>query len=175
MVASEFNLSLRYVSEFSLVTATCVNLQPGGLNAPKLCIRRELDATSKSHAQVNSRTLFAHHPPGPGRSAPTTSRQGIDPPENYFPNSHMVMSMTQNFYMKGEVNRMTNEETANNDEVMTAAETSELLRVPIDTLYRLAREGKVPALRIGRGLRFSRSTLLEMLRQRPGASATSRN
>ena len=49
------------------------------------------------------------------------------------------------------------------DEVMTAREVSELLRIPISTVYELARKGVLPASRLGRTWRFLRPRLEEML------------
>ena len=49
------------------------------------------------------------------------------------------------------------------DEVMTAREVAELLRMPISTVYELARKGVLPASRLGRTWRFLRPRLEEML------------
>lgn len=49
------------------------------------------------------------------------------------------------------------------DEVMTAREVAELLRMPISTVYELARKGVLPASRPGRTWRFLRPRLEEML------------
>ena len=46
---------------------------------------------------------------------------------------------------------------------MTAAEVAELLRLPISTVYYLARQGKLPASRFGRAYRFLRPQLEELL------------
>ena len=57
-------------------------------------------------------------------------------------------------------------ETAMNDitvpldhRLLTAEEVAELLRLPVSTIYDLARTGRLPHLRIGRALRFSQSDL----------------
>ena len=49
------------------------------------------------------------------------------------------------------------------DEVMTAAEVAELLRMPTSTVYELARKGVLPASRLGRTWRFLRPRLEELL------------
>jgi excisionase family DNA binding protein len=48
-------------------------------------------------------------------------------------------------------------------EVMTASEVAELLRMPVSTVYYLARRGELPARRLGRTWRFLRPRLEEML------------
>ena len=49
------------------------------------------------------------------------------------------------------------------DEVMTAREVAELLRMPTSTVYELARRGVLPASRLGRTWRFLRPRLEELL------------
>lgn len=49
------------------------------------------------------------------------------------------------------------------DEVMTAREVAELLRMPISTVYELARKGVLPASRLGRTWRFLRPRLEQLL------------
>ncbi|MBV8955778.1 MAG: helix-turn-helix domain-containing protein [Solirubrobacterales bacterium] len=49
------------------------------------------------------------------------------------------------------------------DEVMTAREVAELLRMPTSTVYELARKGVPPASRLGRTWRFLRPRLEQML------------
>jgi excisionase family DNA binding protein len=43
--------------------------------------------------------------------------------------------------------------------LLTAVDVSELLCVPVSTVYELARTGRLPCLRIGRAVRFSRDDL----------------
>jgi excisionase family DNA binding protein len=50
------------------------------------------------------------------------------------------------------------------DQVMTASEVAELLQMPVSTVYHLARQGELPARRLGRTWRFLRPRLEEMLR-----------
>jgi excisionase family DNA binding protein len=49
------------------------------------------------------------------------------------------------------------------DEVMTASEVGELLRLPVSTVYYLARRGELPACRLGRTWRFVRPRIEELL------------
>jgi excisionase family DNA binding protein len=49
------------------------------------------------------------------------------------------------------------------DEVMTAREVAEFLRMPTSTVYELARKGVLPASRIGRTWRFLRPRLEQLL------------
>jgi excisionase family DNA binding protein len=50
------------------------------------------------------------------------------------------------------------------DQVMTAREVADLLHLPVSTVYHLARQGELPARRLGRTWRFLRPRLEEMLR-----------
>jgi len=49
------------------------------------------------------------------------------------------------------------------DEVMTAREVADLLKMPVSTIYQLARRGELPASRLGRTRRFIRPRLEDML------------
>ena len=49
------------------------------------------------------------------------------------------------------------------EEVMTAREVADLLRMPTSTVYELARKGVLPASRLGRTWRFLRPRLEELL------------
>lgn len=49
------------------------------------------------------------------------------------------------------------------DEVMTASEVADLLHLPVSTVYHLARQGQLPASRLGRTWRFLRPRLEELL------------
>jgi excisionase family DNA binding protein len=61
-------------------------------------------------------------------------------------------------------------------QLLTAEEVAELLRLPVSTIYDLARTGRLPHLRIGRALRFSRDDLEAFLAAacRMGASLSDR-
>lgn len=49
------------------------------------------------------------------------------------------------------------------DEVLTAREVANLLKMPVSTIYQLARRGELPASRLGRTWRFLRPRLEELL------------
>ena len=49
------------------------------------------------------------------------------------------------------------------DEVLTAREVSDLLKMPVSTIYELAQRGELPASRLGRTWRFLRPRLEELL------------
>ncbi len=49
------------------------------------------------------------------------------------------------------------------DEVMTAREVADLLKMPVSTIYQLAHRGELPARRLGRTWRFLRPRLEELL------------
>lgn len=49
------------------------------------------------------------------------------------------------------------------DDVMTAGEVAELVRIPVSTVYELARRGRIPGHRIGRTWRFVRREIEEWL------------
>ena len=51
-------------------------------------------------------------------------------------------------------------------QLLTADEVAELLRLPVSTVYDLARTGRLPHLKIGRALRFSRGDLEAHLAER---------
>jgi excisionase family DNA binding protein len=57
----------------------------------------------------------------------------------------------------------TRRNTLTRDEVMTAREVSDLLKMPVSTVYELARRGEIPARRLGRTWRFLRPRLEELL------------
>lgn len=48
----------------------------------------------------------------------------------------------------------------NQDEIMTVAELAAFLRLRENTIYELAAAGKIPCLRIGKSVRFSKSAVL---------------
>lgn len=54
--------------------------------------------------------------------------------------------------------------TLTRDQVMTANEVADLVHLPVSTVYKLARRGKLPASRFGRTWRFLRPRIEEMLR-----------
>jgi excisionase family DNA binding protein len=62
------------------------------------------------------------------------------------------------------VNSLPGQPFLTRDDVMTAAEVADLLHLPLSTVYQLARQGKLPASRLGRTWRFLRPRLEQMLR-----------
>ena len=52
-------------------------------------------------------------------------------------------------------------------DVMTIQETSQYLRIPISSLYKLAQEGRIPCQKVGRHWRFRREALERWLEQMP--------
>ena len=60
------------------------------------------------------------------------------------------------------------------DRLLTAEDVAELLRLPVSTIYDLARTGRLPHLRIGRALRFSRRDLEAHLAERCRGSVGAR-
>jgi excisionase family DNA binding protein len=57
------------------------------------------------------------------------------------------------------------------DEILTAREAAELLKVHKRTVYRLAEEGVLPGSRIGHRWRFSRNSILALICKPDSASA----
>jgi excisionase family DNA binding protein len=57
--------------------------------------------------------------------------------------------------------------------LLTARDVAELLCVPISTVYELTRGGRLPCLRIGRAVRFSREDLEAHLAVHRGTSGAS--
>jgi excisionase family DNA binding protein len=47
--------------------------------------------------------------------------------------------------------------------MLTAAEAGELLRVRTPQIYALARDGVIPAVRVGRAVRFNREQLMRWI------------
>lgn len=59
-------------------------------------------------------------------------------------------------------------------QLLTAEEVAQLLRLPVSTIYDLARTGRIPHLKIGRALRFSRSDLEVHLAERCRSNVAAR-
>ena len=57
---------------------------------------------------------------------------------------------------------------------MTGAEVAELLRVSLDTVYRLAARGELPGWKFGRVWRFSKRAIEERLDYRNQANGTNK-
>lgn len=50
-------------------------------------------------------------------------------------------------------------------EILTPDEAAKLLRVPVSTVYALARQGQLPGFKVGKHLRFYRTELLQQRMQ----------
>ena len=50
------------------------------------------------------------------------------------------------------------------DDMMTSVEAAALLRVSVRTIKLMAREGRVPARKVGRAWRFSRAAIQEWIK-----------
>jgi excisionase family DNA binding protein len=57
-------------------------------------------------------------------------------------------------------------------EVMTIHETSQYLRIPVSTLYKLAQDGRIPGQKVGRHWRFRRGAIDNWLEENPNRPAT---
>jgi len=55
------------------------------------------------------------------------------------------------------------------DEIMTIKDVAKYLRLHFLTVYRLAHEGKIPVMKIGRQWRFKRSLLEKWMEDKIGA------
>ena len=58
--------------------------------------------------------------------------------------------------------------------IMTIEETSNYLRIPISSLYRLAQAGKIPCQKVGRHWRFRREAIDRWLEETPFNNRNSR-
>ncbi|MGQ9695944.1 MAG: helix-turn-helix domain-containing protein [Thermodesulfobacteriota bacterium] len=52
-----------------------------------------------------------------------------------------------------------------NHEILNIKEVSNYLKIPVSTVYKLAQDGKVPAIKVGKHWRFSKRDLDEMFSQ----------
>jgi excisionase family DNA binding protein len=58
-------------------------------------------------------------------------------------------------------------------DILTAQETAEWIRIPLKTIYELAKTGRMPARRVGKQYRFNRKAVLEWLQgSRNGVALT---
>lgn len=54
--------------------------------------------------------------------------------------------------------------------VMTVSEVASYLRIPVSSIYKLAREGKIPCQKVGRHWRFHREALDRWLANEPSGT-----
>lgn len=52
-----------------------------------------------------------------------------------------------------------------NDEILTIEEATKFLKIGKTTLYKLARENKIPAQKVGREWRFLKSEIVEWMKE----------
>ena len=57
------------------------------------------------------------------------------------------------------------------DQVLTIEELSDYLKVPVSTLYKLAREGSVPAVKVGKHWRFHKDAIDRWMSRRDGSQS----
>jgi excisionase family DNA binding protein len=57
-------------------------------------------------------------------------------------------------------------------QVMTINETSQYLRIPVSTLYKLAQDGRIPCQKVGRHWRFRRGAIDRWLEENPNQPLT---
>ena len=58
------------------------------------------------------------------------------------------------------------EKTTAENEVLTALEVAQYLRLDVATIYKLAQSGEIPAVKVGRTWRFKKELIDEWFRQR---------
>ena len=56
------------------------------------------------------------------------------------------------------------------NDVLSVREVAQYLKLNEQTVYRLARDGKLPASKIGKQWRFSRREIEALIQERPGAA-----
>jgi excisionase family DNA binding protein len=54
--------------------------------------------------------------------------------------------------------------SVNNDQILTIDELSKYIKIPVNSLYRLAQDGKLPCRKIGKHWRFSRIAINDWLK-----------
>jgi excisionase family DNA binding protein len=59
---------------------------------------------------------------------------------------------------------------ANDYEILTMKEICDLLKIHPSTIYKLVKQGEIPAFRIGSEWRFRRDTILRLLSERSNVS-----
>ena len=58
------------------------------------------------------------------------------------------------------------------EEILTASQVADLLKIHLRTVYRLVRQGLIPGKKLGGGWRFSRSEILKMVARNEGREFT---
>lgn len=57
-------------------------------------------------------------------------------------------------------------------EIMTIEDAGMLLEIPVSTLYKMAQEDRIPARKVGRRWRFSRTALIRWVGREPEPTPT---
>jgi len=69
--------------------------------------------------------------------------------------------------MKEEFNNEAHIKREKIEKLLLPQEVSEILKINIQTLYRMCKNLQIPCIRIGRGIRFHRDVLDQWIRARP--------
>jgi excisionase family DNA binding protein len=56
----------------------------------------------------------------------------------------------------------------NSNDILNIKEVANYLRVPVSTIYRLAQDGKIPAVKVGKHWRFLKEDLKLLFNQKRG-------
>lgn len=68
--------------------------------------------------------------------------------------------------------KLKDNDAQNDDEVMTISDVAQYLRISEAKVYELARNGTIPALRIGKSWRFQKDLLKQWVRKSAEANVT---
>jgi len=52
------------------------------------------------------------------------------------------------------------------DDILNIKEVADFLRIPVSTIYKLAQDGKVPAIKVGKHWRFMKKDLESLFEQK---------
>jgi len=74
--------------------------------------------------------------------------------------------------MRGTMAKLKDNDAQNDGEVMTISDVAQYLRISEAKVYELARNGTIPALRIGKSWRFQKDLLKQWVRKSAEANIT---
>lgn len=66
--------------------------------------------------------------------------------------------------LEEKMDRLLSDKGKEEDEVLNAQQVADLLQLNKQTVYRFAREGKIPCLKCGRSTMFSKKAILEKMK-----------
>lgn len=66
--------------------------------------------------------------------------------------------------LEEKMDRLLSDKGKEEDEVLNAQQVADLLQLNKQTVYRFAREGKIPCLKYGRSTMFSKKAILEKMK-----------